>query len=56
MPSNFLQVLPDPLHLITDAGFEGTGGTAGQGFASISFAEQHDVEIDKKESCSLRGL
>lgn len=39
MPSNFLQVLPDPNYKITDAGFEDAAGAAGQGFVNIAVRE-----------------
>jgi len=37
MPTQFLDILPDPTYGITDAGF--SGGTVGQPFASVKFSQ-----------------
>lgn len=47
MPAKFLDILPDPDFLITDAGFENVAGTAGQGFASVSLKQTNPMEMDR---------
>ena len=39
MPTQFLNILPDPDYLITEAGFENSGGDAGPGYASVKLSK-----------------
>lgn len=47
MPSNFLNVLPDPNYKITSAGFENVSGVAGQGFVSINVIENNPPILNR---------
>jgi len=51
----FSNVLPDPVNKITDAGvYDNSTGTAGPGFASVSFSSQRDTQVSR--TLSGRGV